>query len=104
MVKSYSIAEARDQFATIVHNLEKNSPVEVTRRGKPVAILLSIEAYQRLQSPKTNFGEAYTTFLQTVDDTDLPDEDLFTGIHGLVTNNPVDYADFEELQTRDWRI
>lgn len=80
MVKSYSIAEARDQFATIVHNLEKSSPIEVTRRGKPVAVLLSIEAYQRLQSPKTSFWEAYTTFLQTVDPTNLPDEDLFIDI------------------------
>lgn len=80
MVKSYSIAEARDQFATIVHNLEKSSPIEVTRRGKPVAVLLSIEAYQRLQSQKLGFWEAYTTFLQTVDLTNLPDEDLFIDI------------------------
>ena len=41
MSKRFSIAEARDQFTSIVRDVEKTPAVEITRRGKPVAVLLS---------------------------------------------------------------
>lgn len=48
MEKSYSIAEARNDLASIVHDVEGASAVELTRRGRPVAVLLSVEEYRRL--------------------------------------------------------
>jgi antitoxin Phd len=49
MSKSYSIAEARDNFAAIVREIEERvSAIELTRRGKPVAVLLSVGEYRRL--------------------------------------------------------
>jgi len=39
MIPSYSIAEARNRFAEIGHDLKHIPQVEVTRRGRPVAIL-----------------------------------------------------------------
>lgn len=62
MFESYSIAEARDRFASIVRDVEENvAGVELTRRGKPVAVLLSVREYRRLSGEK-DFWEAYVAF------------------------------------------
>jgi prevent-host-death family protein len=67
MSKRYSIAEARHNLAAIVHEAERESPVELTRRGEPVAVLLSLEAYQRLLSKEIHFWDAYTAFCNSID-------------------------------------
>lgn len=49
MATTYSIAEARNQFAALVRDAEESKqPVQVTRRGQPVAVILSAEEYGRL--------------------------------------------------------
>jgi len=66
MSKRFSIAEARDQFTSIVRDVEKTPAVEITRRGKPVAVLLSWREYQRLTSDK-KFWERYSSFRKQFD-------------------------------------
>jgi prevent-host-death family protein len=63
MVKRYSIAEARDNFTGIVHEAEAGATVEVTRRGKPVAVLVAQGEYERLTQGRRGFREAYREFL-----------------------------------------
>jgi prevent-host-death family protein len=67
MYKQYSIAEARNHFAALVHELEPARPVQVTRRGKVVAVLMSIEEYERLTTNVTDFWDALDNFRATVD-------------------------------------
>jgi antitoxin Phd len=67
MSRSYSIAEARDNFAAIVRAVELNSAIELTRRGEPVAVLLSIEEYRRLLAGRKKFWDAYSEFRDGVD-------------------------------------
>jgi len=62
MSNRYSIAEARNQLARIVHDAEKGHPVELTRRGKPVAVLVSAREFQRLNSGKEDSWEAICRF------------------------------------------
>ena len=50
-MEQFSIAEARNRFTQIVHMAERGKPVRVSRRGKTVAIVLSIREYQRLVHP-----------------------------------------------------
>lgn len=38
---------------------ERGEPVEITRHGKPVAIVLSFTEYTRLQAPTPDLWEAY---------------------------------------------
>lgn len=81
MSKRYSIAEARDHLAAIVHDLEQTSLIELTRRGQPVAVLLSIQEYQRLALGRSNFWEAYLNFRNMIDLSELNIEpDLFVGL------------------------
>ena len=46
---SYSIAEAKAHLAKLVHQVEEGPAIELTRRGRPVAMLISIPAYERLK-------------------------------------------------------
>lgn len=62
MLKEYSIAKARDHFTALVHAVEQKAVIKLTRRGKPVAVMLSIQEYERLASGKPGFWEAYARF------------------------------------------
>lgn len=66
MIKNVSIAEARHNLASLVHELDKKAVIELTRRGKPVAMLVSLREYNRLCAPKTDFWEAYIAFRKRV--------------------------------------
>ena len=44
-----SIAEAKTQLTRLIHQAERGEVVHITRRGKPVAVLLSEEEYARLR-------------------------------------------------------
>jgi antitoxin Phd len=44
-----SIAEAKTQPTRLIHQAERGEAVHITRRGKPVAVLLSEEEYARLR-------------------------------------------------------
>ena len=59
---TYSIAEARNQLSRVVHEAEDGNPVELTRRGRPVAVVLSIEEYRRLRGERGDFWDAYQSW------------------------------------------
>lgn len=44
-----SIAEARDQLSTWVRSAEHGSAVVLTRRGRPVAAIVSADEFRRLE-------------------------------------------------------
>src|SRR4051812_46823605 len=60
--KQTSIAEARDRLASLVHDVEDGAPVELTRRGKPVAVLVSYHEYQRLLGEGPSFWDAMLAY------------------------------------------
>jgi len=55
MRKQFSINEAKNKLPAIIHYVEKGPFVELTRRETPVAVLLSIEEYERLSRKYTGF-------------------------------------------------
>ena len=67
MQKQFSIAEAKNKLPSIIHYVEKGPYVELTRRGKPVAVLLSIQEYERLGRKYTGFWNAISEFRQKVE-------------------------------------
>jgi antitoxin Phd len=81
MAASYSIAEARDRFARIVHDLERTRLVQVTRRGRLVAVLVSVREYERLRSGRASFWPACERFRASHDLRALGLEaDVFAGV------------------------
>lgn len=71
MNKTVSIAQARDNLVALLKTLRRESVIRITRRGTPVAVLLSVEGYDRLTSGKTGFWSAYSRFRQQVDIAEL---------------------------------
>ncbi len=65
MSQRYSIAEARSHLPSIVDQAEAGVEVELTRRGRPVAVLISRRAFDRLQGKHLPFAGAYRKFLET---------------------------------------
>jgi antitoxin Phd len=91
MGRQYSIAEARDRFPAIVHDVERGTPIELTRRGKPVAVLMSVEEYRRLSPTKPSFQEAYQRLRDRPEFRDVDVEpEVFEGIRDPSPGRPVD--------------
>jgi prevent-host-death family protein len=67
MPKSYSIAEARNDLPGLIHDVERGGPVKITRRGKPVAVILSVQDYDRIAGSRPTFAEAYEAWKRSVD-------------------------------------
>jgi antitoxin Phd len=58
MAKSFSVAEARQHFPRLIRTAERGRAVEITRRGRPVAVLLSASEYLSLTSQRPSFADA----------------------------------------------
>ncbi len=56
--KTYSVAEARQNFARLIRSAERGKAIEITRRGEPVAVLLSAAEYLALTEERPRFVEA----------------------------------------------
>jgi prevent-host-death family protein len=65
VTKRYSIAEARANLPRLVDEVVAGSEVELTRRGRTVAVVLSQGAYQRLRAERPRFRDAYQSFTAT---------------------------------------
>ena len=63
MARSYSVADARAHLPDILDDVEAGKEVQLTRRGRPVALVLSPQRYEMLRSERTTFADAYRAFL-----------------------------------------
>lgn len=63
MPKSYSVADARAHLPDILDAVEAGKDVQLTRRGRPVAVVLSPRRYEALRNEQANFGDAYRAFV-----------------------------------------
>ena len=73
----FSIAETRRNFPSLVREAENGRAMRITRRGKPVALLIGQWEFERLVSDRRDFVEAYEEFSKSHGTEDLnvdPDE------------------------------
>ena len=88
--KQYSIAEARHNLAALVHELERKALIELTRRGEPVAVLLSIREYRRLTANRGGFWSMYEAFRAATNLPQLKIElEVLDGLRDLSPGRPV---------------
>jgi prevent-host-death family protein len=64
MFKRYSVAEARSYLPSIIDQAQSGQAIELTRRGKPVAVVVSCREFERLRTERPRFGTAYKSFLK----------------------------------------
>ena len=58
-----SVARARNSLTRLIHEAEGGEVVHITRRGKSVAVLVSREEYDRLES-----GDSQRDICQAIED------------------------------------
>jgi prevent-host-death family protein len=76
----HSIADVRRNLASVVRSVEKGAVVELTRRGEPVAVLLSARDYEGLAGRAGDLWEAIRGFRRTADLEQLGIEDLYRDV------------------------
>lgn len=80
MNNQYSIAQTRHHLAEIVHEVESGRTVNITRRGKPVAVLLSQAYFERLSGQQApDLWNTIMEFRANHDLAQITDED-FAGL------------------------
>lgn len=57
-VPAYSIAEARHDLASLVHKAESGKVIQLTRYGKPVAVIISMDEFKRKSKKQPDFLKA----------------------------------------------
>jgi prevent-host-death family protein len=78
-MKRVSVAEAKNTLPALLHEAEAE-PVEIVRRGKPVAVLLSRASYDRLRGKAEGVWAALQHFRATHDLAELDASDAFEGL------------------------
>jgi len=76
-----SVAEARQNFARLIERARQGRAIEITRRGEPVAVLLSAADYRALKGERPSFVDAVARVRERlgVDDLEIGDEE-FAGL------------------------
>jgi antitoxin Phd len=94
MQEQFSIVEAKNKLPSIIHYVEKGPFIKLTRRGKAVAVLLSIKEYERLSHGYSGFWEALSIFRQNITDEeiDISDKD-FEGLRDIDAGREVEYKE-----------
>lgn len=57
-MKTTTIADAKNHLSNLIHQLENSEPVHLTRYGKPVAVMMSENHYQKLVKPQKSLHAA----------------------------------------------
>lgn len=65
--RSFSIAQVRANLPGLVRTAERGAAVEITRRGRPVAVIVSTVSYRQLTSAGPPFADALASFLSGTD-------------------------------------
>jgi prevent-host-death family protein len=91
MNKRYSIGDARANLSSIVDEVEGGAEIELTRRGKPVAVVVSRPLYERLRAERPAFAKAYKAFLDKHDLEQVgAEDDVFDGLREPAAGRDVD--------------
>jgi len=92
MPANHSIAEARNNLPSLVREVEAGKAIELTRHGRPVAILIGCRQYERLTNRRSCFSDAFDEFSRDVDlqELDLDPHELFGHVRDRTRGREVD--------------
>jgi prevent-host-death family protein len=91
MSKRVSIADARDNLPALVRSVEQGQPVELTRRGKLVAVLVSSQDYEKLTNGPPDLWAAIQKFRSEHDLAELNAEEVFENLRDRTPGREVEW-------------
>lgn len=99
MQKSYSIAEARNQLTKLVREAEAEYTVQLTRRGKPVAILVSVDVFEELNRSKSDTTRFYDRIMawraEHITD-DMENDGVWDDVRDKSPGREIDFSSWDE--------
>ena len=57
MLNQWQLQEAKNKFSQVVKQAQQGKPQYITVHGKPTAVVVSIEEYQKTNQPQTSLSE-----------------------------------------------
>ncbi len=66
-MKAITVREAKSRLTGLIQEIEKRQPVRLTHYGKPVAVLISNEEFERMKTshePRPDFMRLLTPFIE----------------------------------------
>lgn len=91
MSKRVSIAEARDHLPALIRSAEHGEPVELTRRGKMVAVLVSSREYARLTRGTPDLWTSIQEFRAKHDLSALDVEEVYADVRDRTPGREVEW-------------
>jgi len=85
MKHQYSISDAKNQLPSIIHGVEAGESAQLTRYGKPVAVLLSLKKYNALKQKNKNFWISLTSFRNSINQNTQEIEGVFDNLRDKST-------------------
>lgn len=67
-MKTSTIAEAKNNLSKLIHQLESDGAIHLTRHGKPVAVMLSEANYQKLTQKNKGLFQAIQQWRSQLDE------------------------------------
>ena len=68
-MKTSTIADAKNNLSYLIHQLEVEESIQLTRYGKPVAVMMSEAQYKKLISPKKSLNSAIVNWRSQLGET-----------------------------------
>jgi len=93
MPRQIPLTEARDHLPALIRDAESGETIQLTRRGQPVAVLLSTAEYARLRqgNQETGFFESLMAFRERHRlDEQHPEPDEFDDLRDPAPGRPMD--------------
>lgn len=76
----YSIAEARNHLPAIVHEAEEGKPIEITRRGARIAVILSSADYDKLAGGRVGVMDALRAWRARPNPSEIDPDEIFADV------------------------
>lgn len=91
MAKRMTTGQARREWAKVLRTAERGTAVEVMRNGHPVAAVVSMAQYRKLEEAnKDTLSDVIAQFRANVDPRDLAGPDPWAGIRDPSTGREID--------------
>ena len=77
-----AIFDVKNNLSAYIKEVESGSTVEITKHDNPVAVLIGMEGYQKINPKKVSFLTSYKTFIEQYHYTESENEyeDIYDGI------------------------
>lgn len=88
-MSSAAVFEVKNKLTDFVRQVESGEPLEITRHGKPVAVLMGISEFERMKRERSGFGLSFRRYRESWDS-------------ALCAESAVEYDDpFEGIRPQD---